>query len=145
MKLNFEDIKNNASPQTFEKAQSYLDKFVHWTRQEDTLRGKVNGSEGKAYEVEVCCSDPSYLKAHCSCPAKTDFCKHATALCLTYLLNDRKPKEIHSTPEQAILAMDEHSLKEKIVSLLPEFPGLAEKLTAGLSLQPVSKLEDEKE
>lgn len=135
MKLSFEDVKNNASSQTLEKAQSYVNKFTQWTTQGETLRGTVPGSAGNVYHVEVCCSDQDYLKASCSCPVKTEFCKHAAALCLTYLAGKSTPKSLLVTPEQAILAMSEMTLKEKIISLLPEFPGLADRLTDGLLLQ----------
>ena len=134
MKLNFEVIKNNTSPKNLEKAKDYIHKFQKITLQGDILRGEVQGSQKEIYEVQVCCTDNDYLKSTCTCPAQMDFCKHAAALCLTYLAQESGIKQEQTLPEQYILDMDETFLKEKLLSLLPEFPGLLEKLTQGSHL-----------
>ena len=129
MKLTFEDIKNNASQKTIERAKTYLDQFISWEKRGEELFGEVKGSGNNIYQLKVNGSDPAYLEAQCSCPVKNSFCKHATALCLLYLGLQDKIAITTATPEEIVLAMQENELKKKLIALFPEFPELAERLT----------------
>ena len=85
VKLSAEDLNEAATEETLQRAESYVGNFYDCNIHDNVISGKIRGNHGE-YNVSLII-DGGKVKSHnCICErAKTECCKHAAALGLTYV------------------------------------------------------------
>ncbi len=109
----------------------------------ELLSGKVGGSSGETYEVEIVINrdidnDIDELEADCSCPVGWD-CKHAVALLLEAVAKEYLPLDVPAPdPLERLKSLNDKKTVGKVVEIIPPKVELDRSLNTWFSNAPKS-------
>jgi uncharacterized Zn finger protein len=134
--LNEATIRNNATPQTFERGVTYANEgaVITLTQRGKQFQAEVEGSEAHPYCVTIEFDDGGVTRTRCSCPYDYEgWCKHIVAAAL---MGVRHPKRIEMRPtlEQLLDRLDCAQTRGLLKALVSEQPGLVDAIDRQVNL-----------
>lgn len=132
--LSRAQIVARASAQSFARGEGYFrdGAVVATTRQGDTLRAEVEGSDYRPYEITVTLDRVGIVAASCTCPYDWGGdCKHIVAVLLTFL-DDPDAFEPLPTVAELLDGLDPEALRALLEQATAEVAGFNQWLLAAV-------------